>query len=149
VLLTIGTTQSRELLGHFRCRELGRLEDDGLLRLAYNAANLFVSPTLADNLPLVLLESLACGTPVVSFDVGGVPEMVRHMETGFLADRGDVGHLAHGISVLLDDDELCARMRRRCRDVAVAEYGLALQAERYLALYQHAIEKHCDSTAAR
>jgi glycosyltransferase involved in cell wall biosynthesis len=152
LLLTIGTVESRGLLGRFRCKELGRVNDEGLLGLAYSAADLFVLPTLADNQPLVLIESLACGTPIVSFNVGGVPEMVRHLETGFLAESKDAEHLAHGISVLLHDDELRARMRRRCRDVAVAEYGLELQVERYLALYRRAIEGHrqtlCSVSAA-
>ncbi|MGD8623438.1 MAG: glycosyltransferase family 4 protein [Anaerolineae bacterium] len=141
-LLTIGTVESREALGRFRCRELGRLDDEGLMSLAYNAADLFVFPTLADNQPLVVLESLACGTPIVSFDIGGVPEMVRPMETGFLADYRDPVHLARGISVLLEDEALCARLGRRCRAIAVAEYGLELQSKRYQALYQRAIEEH-------
>jgi glycosyltransferase involved in cell wall biosynthesis len=139
VLLTIGTPESRELLGRFQSRELGRLDDEGLLGLAYSAADVYVLPTLADNQPLVLIESLACGTPIVSFNVGGVPEMVRHMEVGFLARERDVDHLAHGISVLLGDDELRFRMRERCRQIAVAEYGLDLQTERYISLYQRAI----------
>ena len=58
------------------------VKDDYLLAAVYSAADLFVHPALADNLPNGVLESLACGTPVVAFDVGGVAEAVRPMEQG-------------------------------------------------------------------
>jgi len=56
---------------------------DHLKSIAYCAANLFIFPTRADNLPLVLQESMACGTPMVSFKVGGVPDLVRPGITGY------------------------------------------------------------------
>jgi len=143
VLLTMGTRGSvSEEFGSFKCRELGRLNDEGLQSLAYSAADLFVLPTLADNQPLVVIESLACGTPIVSFDVGGVPEMVRHTDTGYLARYKDAQDLSRGIQMLLDDDARRAQMRHRCRKVAEQEYSLELQAKRHLALYQKAIEQH-------
>lgn len=143
VLLTTGTMgMAGTQLGRFRCRNLGQLSDERLLSLAYNAADLLVFPTLADNQPLVLIESLACGTPIVSFDVGGVPEMVRHGETGYLACYKDAHDLAQGVLTLLEDDNLRARMRQQCREIAEKEYGLALQAQRYIALYERAYEEH-------
>ena len=121
-------------------RQLGHLSDEGLQRLAFAAADLFVLPTLADNQPLVLIEALACGTPIVSFDVGGAPEMVRHMETGYLARYKDADDLAQCMQVLLNDDNLRIQMRRRCREIAESEYSLGLQARRYLKVYEQAIE---------
>jgi glycosyltransferase involved in cell wall biosynthesis len=132
----------------FKVRQLGRLSDEHLQRLAFTAADVFVFPTLADNQPLVLIEALACGTPVVSFDVGGVPEMVRHLETGYLASYKDVDDLARGIEMLLGNEELHHRMRLRCRQVAEEEYSLELQAQRYVALYEEAIEHHRRREAA-
>jgi len=129
-------------------RQLGRLSDEHLQRLAFTAADVFVFPTLADNQPLVLIEALACGTPVVSFDVGGVPEMVRHLETGYLARYKDVDDLARGIQMLLKDEDARHRMRLRCRQVAEEEYSLELQARRYMALYKEAIEYHRQRKAA-
>jgi glycosyltransferase involved in cell wall biosynthesis len=140
-LLTLGEDSPVPTeLRRFQRRHLGTLSDDRLIALAYNAADVFVFPTLADNLPLVLLEALACGTPVVSFDVGGVPEIVRHMETGYLADYKDPQDLARGIQTVLDDRELRDQMKAICRQVAEGEYDQALQAKRYLDLYQNAIE---------
>ena len=68
---------------------LGYVSSDQLKAIAYCAADLFILPTRADNLPLGLLESMACGTPLVSFRVGGVPELVRPGITGYLAEPGD------------------------------------------------------------
>jgi glycosyltransferase involved in cell wall biosynthesis len=141
-LLTFGAAQPAQQLAGFGHRSLGTLFDEEWQNLAYNAADLFVFPTLADNQPLVVLESLACGTPIVSFDVGGVPEMVRHLETGYLAAYRDVKDLAMGINALLDDTQLGLEMHRRCREFAVAEYSLDLQVERYLSVYDRAIQAH-------
>ena len=115
------------------------VKDDHLLAILYSAADLFVHPALADNLPNGVLESLACGTPVVAFDVGGVGEAVRPMETGYLARHKDAGDLSEGIKCLLDDPDLRRRLRVRCREVAEAEYDMALQTQRFEALYETVI----------
>ena len=54
---------------------------------------------------LMLLEAMACGTPSVSFDVGGVSEAVRHNDSGYLARSADAADLARGITTLLDDEQ--------------------------------------------
>lgn len=115
------------------------VKDDHLLAILYSAADLFVHPALADNLPNGVLESLACGTPVVAFDVGGVEEAVRPMETGYLARHKDGDDLSAGIKCLLDDPDLRRRLRARCREVAEAEYDMALQTQRFEALYETVI----------
>lgn len=124
-----------------RTRATGRIDDDRALAKIYSAADVFVLPTLAENLPNVALESMACGTPPVIFDVGGCSDAVRHMETGYLAQYADEQDLARGISLLLNDDELRSRLSRRSREVAVAEYGIELQAKRFLNLYRHVTQK--------
>lgn len=143
VLLTVGE-QSRpsRQLDHFRRRHLGALYDEHLMCLAYNAADAFVFPSLADNQALTLIEALACGTPIVAFDVGGTPEMVRHMETGYLARYKDAQDMAHGLDFILGNGDARERMRQRCREIALAEYSLDLQARRYLDLYEQAIACH-------
>jgi glycosyltransferase involved in cell wall biosynthesis len=114
------------------------VQDEWLLVDAYRAADIVVLPTLADNLPNVVIESMACGLPCVSFATGGVPEAVRHLETGFLVPTGDVGQLAAGMRTLLEDDELRARLGAACREWAVREYSLERQTERYLGVYEDA-----------
>jgi glycosyltransferase involved in cell wall biosynthesis len=115
---------------------LGYISSDRLKSIAYSAADLFLFPTRADNLPLVLQESMACGTPMVSFDIGGVPDLVRPMVTGYLAKTEDAKDFCNGIVKLLEDDQLRQTMSDNCRAIALAEYSLKLQSERYIKLYK-------------
>ena len=71
----------------------------------------------------------------MSFDVGGVPDVVRHMETGYLARLGDAGALAEGIRTLLADADVRRRMSEACRTLAEAEFGAELEARRFSELY--------------
>jgi len=119
---------------------LGSIENDRLLALAYSAANLFVIPSLQDNLPNTVLESFACGTPVVGFDIGGIPDMVRPQATGLLTPPGKTSDLRDAIRALLQDDSKRSGLSVNCRRVAVEEYSLPIQARRYLALYQSMVE---------
>ncbi|MEM7035134.1 MAG: glycosyltransferase, partial [Chloroflexota bacterium] len=115
---------------------LGFVESDRLKSAAFSAADLFIFPTRADNLPLILQECLACGTPMVSMDVGGVSDLVRPGVTGLLADPEDATGLADNIVQLLDDNQLRQQMAESCRQIALDEYSSVLQAERYMKLYQ-------------
>jgi glycosyltransferase involved in cell wall biosynthesis len=118
---------------------LAHLVDEEEIALSYAAADLFVLPTLAENLPNAALESVASGTPCVSFDVGGVPDVVRHLETGYLAPLGDARGLAEGVRTLLHDDVLRARLSRRCRELAEREFGRELEASRFAELYEELV----------
>jgi glycosyltransferase involved in cell wall biosynthesis len=144
VLLTIGS-QPPELPARIRQRHLGRLHEERSLAAAYSAADVFVIPSLEDNLPNTVLESLACGTPVAGFAAGGIPDMVRPGETGGLVPTGDAAALARLIERLLDDPEARRRMSCAARELAIREYSLEHQAERYSKLYQSLVG---DSVAA-
>ncbi|MCA6595313.1 MAG: glycosyltransferase family 4 protein [Pseudanabaena sp. M046S1SP1A06QC] len=121
---------------------LGYISSDRIKSIAFSAADLFIFPTRADNLPLVLQESMACGTPMVSFDVGGVPDLVRHQITGYLAKPEDTQDFSNGIVNLLEDNQLRQTMSEDCRTIALAEYKLELQAKRYIDLYQSILNKN-------
>jgi glycosyltransferase involved in cell wall biosynthesis len=129
----------RSLAERMPVYEIGRISSDQLLRLAYSAADLLVFPSLAEAQGLVLIESLACGTPVVAFDVGPVHEVVHHMETGYLARHRDPDDLARGISILLSDGELRHRLGRQGRELVINEYSLELEVARYEELYTRSV----------
>jgi len=114
---------------------------DRLLAAIYSAADVLIHPALVENLPNTVLESMACGTPAVAFDVGGVADVVRHMETGYLAKYRDGADLAYGIRWLLENREVRERMGARCRAVVETEYSNELQARRYVELYRCLIEQ--------
>lgn len=123
----------------FSLREVGYINDPKEFNDCFLASNISVLPTLADNLPLTILDSLSAGTPVVSFDVGGVPEVVQSMETGYLARAKDAKDLAHGIDVLLSDPAKLSRMSQKARQCILEAYTLPLQAKHYLTLYDERI----------
>ena len=122
-------------------RSLGAVTDEEVLADAYRAADVFSVPTLAEVLGRTAQESIACGTPCISFDRGGVTEVVRHLETGYQAAFGDVEALARGLRTLLGDSELLARLSRRCRQVAEEEYGVDRQVRRYVELYEEVLAR--------
>lgn len=100
----------------------GRIFDDYSLVLLYNTADVFVIPSLAENFPQTALESISCGTPVVGFNVGGIPDIVKHKETGFLANYRDAVDLAEGIGWVLSNPEY-AKMTDDCRKYAVNNFS--------------------------
>ena len=119
---------------------LGFVVDERLLALAYCAADVTVVPSLADNLPLTGLESLACGIPVVGFAAGGVTEVVGDGETGLLVPPADVGALGSALAGLLGDDGRRAAMGARARRTAEEKYSAELQARRYIELYRRLLD---------
>lgn len=135
-LIVIGGGSPEQLEGitlkkHF----LGYVSGDENLVNVYSAASLYVTPSVEDNLPNTVMEALACGTPVVGFQTGGIPEMVRHGVNGYVADYKNAASLAAGIQWILGnngDGELSAAAREK----VVREYAEQVVAGRYHELYQ-------------
>jgi glycosyltransferase involved in cell wall biosynthesis len=119
---------------------LGYVSNDRLKAIAYSAADLFVSPSRAEAFGLVALESLACGTPVVAFAVGGALELVQPGHTGYRAEPEDAQDLCNGIVQLLQDESLCSHMGRQGREMVLEEYNLELYVQRYVELYRHLLK---------
>lgn len=116
-LLLVGGKADESSFAKLPCevRTLGYLTDRAQICAAYQLADLFVTPSLEDNLPNTVMESLACGTPVVAFDTGGIPEMVEHLHNGYIADYADPQALALGLSQSLQSDENLLKMRHHAR----------------------------------
>jgi glycosyltransferase involved in cell wall biosynthesis len=129
---------------------LGFVQGDRMKAIAYSAADVLVFPTRADNMPLVLLEAMACGTPLVSFAVGGVPDMVRPGVTGELAAPEDATGLAAAIVRLLNQSWRLPSIRENCRSIAVREYSLDVYVARHLELYRELLaQQHSDTLRAK
>ena len=104
----------------------------------YNAADLFVTPSLQDNLPNTIVEAMACGTPCVGFNVGGIPEMIHHQQDGYVADYCDSLDFAQGIAWCLNEQRQPA-LGTAARATALSTYGETAVAQRYQAIYQQAL----------
>jgi glycosyltransferase involved in cell wall biosynthesis len=115
---------------------MGHLHNNISLANLYVAADVFVLPSIQENLPNTIMESLACGTPVVAFDVGGVGEMVEHKKNGYLVKALDTTDLAEAIEWVLGDQKRLTSLGIAAREKAVSEYSIELQTKRYLDLYQ-------------
>ena len=111
----------------------GVISEPTQLAQVYSAADLFMLPSLEDNLPNTMLESLACGTPVVGFPVGGVVDFVRTKETGFIAQDCSAEALAAALTQALQAD--LSSFQQQCRAVAESQLKLEVQAGRYKELY--------------
>lgn len=114
---------------------LGKIADDEQLALYYSAADVFLAPSLEDNLPYTVMESLSCGTPVVAFKTGGIPDMLKHKENGYLAQYRSAPDLAEGIKWVYehpDRTQLNANARKTVED-QFAENSIA---QKHIQLYQ-------------
>ena len=137
--LLIAGEQLENVPRGYPVRWVGYVNSDDLLNLCYGAADIFVLPTLADNLPLSVLDALAAGTPPVAFDVGGVPDLVRHLETGYLVPERDIKGLSEGMGFLLTNSEARLQIGENARRAAEREYSLEAYTKRYLSLYEEVL----------
>lgn len=119
---------------------LGYVNDTKKIVDVYNAVDVFVLPSLSENLPNTIMEAMSCGVPCVGFDVGGIPEMIDHLQNGYVARYKDAASLAEGIAWTLDNGSKGAELSRRCIHKVHATYAQQHVAKRYLDVYQEAIE---------
>jgi glycosyltransferase involved in cell wall biosynthesis len=134
-LLGVGRKSAVEQIG-IPYRPLGYISNERLLSIVYSAADLCVIPALQETGPMIAIESLACGTPIVGFPAGDMPDIVRAGLTGLLVPSGDSLALREGIRSLLACPGTLAEMRAHCRRIAVEEYSLEILARRYASLYE-------------
>jgi len=115
---------------------MGHLHDEISQILLYSAADVLVAPSMQENLSNAVMESLACGTPVVAFDIGGMPDMIDHQVNGYLARPFEPDDLADGIMWVLENKDRHSMLSQSARQTVVERYTLQAVANRYLTLYQ-------------
>jgi glycosyltransferase involved in cell wall biosynthesis len=118
----------------------GRLNDDITLALLYSAADVMVVPSRMDNLPQTGTEAQSCGCPVVAFRIGGLPDIVEHKKTGYLAAPFDTEDLAIGIRWVIEDPARTATLSAAARARALSEWDTVGLVNRYQSTYQAAID---------
>ncbi|RYE31074.1 MAG: glycosyltransferase [Sphingobacteriaceae bacterium] len=119
----------------FKTTFLGTIKDDEKLAAAYAAADAFLIPSLEDNLPYTVMESLACGTPVVAFTTGGIPDMVQHLHNGFLADYRSSESFCAGME-WIKNYPLKEALRQHARETVMQNFSEKVIAQKHLELYQ-------------
>lgn len=118
----------------FPVHYLGKLQDNRSLQMAYAAADVTVAPSIEEAFGQIASESLACGTPVVTFANTGLADIVDCHHNGYVAKYCDAADLARGITWVLEDSIRHRGLRLAAREKAEREYGLQIQAHRYRAV---------------
>lgn len=131
-LLIVGGEMTEDL--PLQAHNFGQITDPARMRDIYAAADVFVTPSLEENLPNTIMEAMACGTACVGFEVGGIPEMIEHKVTGYVAQAFDPVDLAKGINWCLASKTAGVKSRDR----AIERYNQTTVAQQHLAYYAQA-----------
>ena len=121
---------------------MGYVSDEHRIAGIYRAVDMFVLPSLSENLPNTIMEAMACGIPCLAFRVGGIPEEIDHLKNGYVAKYQDADDLARGIRWLLFEADR-QQLSRLCVNKVAQSYSQSSVAMRYIEVYQHALaQKH-------
>lgn len=136
VMVGVNEKQQKELPANIK----GILRTENIIQLAdlYAAADVFVNPTYADSFPTTNLESLACGTPVITYRTGGSQEAIS-LETGFVVEQGDIQGMVNAIEKICQEGK--ATYSKACRDRAVRYFNKEERFQEYINLYNQILSK--------
>ena len=126
----------------YKTHWLGPVRDDHVMMLIYSAADVMVVPSRQDNLPNTAVEAHACGTPVVAFDIGGLPDIVEHEKSGWLAPAFDTDKLAQGVGWVLSKNERWHQLSDTARKIAQERFSNKVVTQQYMHVYEQAIHTH-------
>ena len=137
VLLIFGANkpQYNEDLG-FEVKYLGQISDDVTLSLIYNSADVFIAPSREDNLPNTIVEAISCGLPCIAFNIGGMPDLIKHKKNGYLAKPFDIKDLAKGINFVLEDENRWNSLSENALNKAQRDYDINVVSDKYIDLYK-------------
>ena len=121
-----------------KAHPLGYVNDEQRIVDVYNAADVFVLPSLSENLPNTIMEAMACGVPCVAFKVGGIPEEIDHLKNGYVAAYRDASDLAKGIEWILQKADYEVLSQQAVHKVMQC-YSQQSVAVKYLDVYQQAM----------
>jgi len=129
------------------CRQLGICDNvkflgkqDGLVEIL-NASDIFLIPSQSESFGLAALEAMACGLPVISSSVGGLPELVRHNETGYIAEIGDIDRMAKYTIDLLTNERKYKLFSANARERTVSMFDKQIVIPQYEEYYKKILSK--------
>jgi len=125
----------------FKAHYLGKLNDDVCLAKLYSAVDVMIVPSLQENLSNAIMESLACATPVVGFDIGGNSDMIDHQQNGYLAEPFNTIDLKNGIEWILNNDNF-DNLCNNAREKVLTNFDSIIVAKKYINLYRGILDDH-------
>ncbi|WP_110954059.1 glycosyltransferase family 4 protein [Anaerosinus massiliensis] len=135
-----GNQPKEEKIFNYKTTYLGRLYDDITLNILYSSADVFIAPSISENLPNTVMESIACGTPVVAFNIGGISDLINHKQNGYLAKPFESEDLARGIAYILEDKERWNMLSHNARKKVIDTFDINIVAKKYINLYEEILE---------
>ena len=124
----------------FKTSFLGTINNDEKLALHYAAADAFLIPSLEDNLPYTVMESMSCGTPVIAFTTGGIPDMVRHEHSGYLATYRSSVSFTDGMEWIIKHPER-DKLNQQARQTIMDSFSEEVIAKKHIEVYQRLVSK--------
>ena len=115
---------------------MGLVNSDKYMRELYNLADVCIVPSLQENLSNSIMESLACGTPVVAFDIGGNSDMIVHGYNGYLAKPFDILDLSEGIEMIVNNSDKLF-FRNNARESVLKNFSYEVVSKQYVELYKN------------
>jgi len=119
----------------FKAHELKLINSQEEMAEVYSLADVYVTPAIEDNLPNTVMEALACGIPVVAFNTGGIPDMVEHLQNGYLAEFKSALDLAAGIHYILNSESK-NELKTNARKKVLHNFTNDIVASKYIAVYK-------------
>jgi glycosyltransferase involved in cell wall biosynthesis len=119
----------------FKATFLGKISNDEHLALCYAAADAFLIPSLEDNLPYTVMESLSCGTPVIAFTTGGIPDMVTHEKNGYLATYRSSESFADGMEWMINHPDR-KQLNQNARQTVMDKFSEQIIGQKHIELYK-------------
>lgn len=138
-LVILGEAKKEHALS-FSCNYTftGYINEDNTLSQYYSACDVFITPSLDENLPNTIMESLSCGTPVLAFNTGGISDLVEHKKNGYLAEYKSTEDMVKGIKWLYDN-RTNEELKTNARSKVLENYQYSIVAEQYIQLYKKII----------
>ena len=115
---------------------IGKISSEEELAMVYSAADIFIAPSIEDNLPNTVVESMSCGTPVAAFNIGGMPDMIENRKNGILVPPFDAALLASEILSVLEDGIVFENLSLESRKKVLENFDIKIIVDRYKQLYK-------------
>lgn len=116
------------------------ITDPDLLAKYYAAADLFVYPSLWDNCPLAVIENMATGTPIITYNTGGIPELVEHMKSGYIAKYNNSDDFLKGVQLFIKNDELRTNAGTLSMELFLKNFTFEAMFKKYVSLYTEMLQ---------
>ncbi len=144
-ILFINIGGNDELSNSSNVKNISYISDESLMAKYYSLSDIYLYPTIADNCPLVALEAMACGLPILTFNTGGVPELVVHKENGYIAEYEDFEDLKNGFDFLIKNDDIRLLMGKKSVDRVKEKFTIQKMNDSYIDLYKRILNNEfCD-----